>query len=80
MHKLIPWSNEKSNKVCLRVVVLRNEHLVFKLLIGRPAMCDIRPRKLDTYFYLILGSEKALISVEGSLIDLDLDGNLTIIL
>ena len=43
-------------------------------------MYDIRPRKLDTYFYLILGSEKALISAEGSLIDLDLDGNLTIIL
>ena len=34
----VPWSNEKSNKVCLRMVILRDEHFILKLLVGGSAL------------------------------------------
>lgn len=43
---LVPWSNEKTNKVCFRVVVLRYEHLIFEFLIGWPAT---NANKSDTH-------------------------------
>ena len=46
----VPWSNEKSNKICFGMVILRNEHLVLKLLVGRPAVknChNVSPHKRD---------------------------------
>ena len=41
---IVPWSNEKSNKIRLRVVVLRDEHLVLKFFVRRSVIkycCDV---------------------------------------
>ena len=49
-------------------------------LLGGLQCMILRHINLILIFNLILGSEEVFISVEGSLIDLDLDGNLTILL
>ena len=36
LYSASPWTNQQSNKVGFWMVILRNEHLVFKLPVGRP--------------------------------------------